>query len=74
MYSIRRKHLVNGVEIFDSIPFRRGMVPVFLVWIFTVLLLVLSGITYRVLRSHLKLVVETPVELPVPLICGEEYY
>ncbi|MHC4204972.1 MAG: exosortase-associated EpsI family protein [Planctomycetota bacterium] len=67
MYPIRRKHLDNGIEIYDSIPFRTGKVPVFLSWIFAVLLLVSSGITYRVLASRLKLVVETPVELPVPL-------
>jgi len=67
MYPIRRKHLDNGKEIFDSIPFRTGKVLVFLVWIFAVLLLVSSGITYRVLASRLKLVVDNPVELPVPL-------
>jgi hypothetical protein len=67
MYPIRRKHLDNGKEIFDSIPFRTGKVPVFLVWVFAVLLLISSGITYRVLASRLKLVVENPVELPVPL-------
>ena len=67
MYPIRYKHLDNWIEIFDSIPFRKGKVPVFLVWIFAVLLLVSSGITYRVLASRLKLVVDTPVELPVPL-------
>jgi hypothetical protein len=67
MYPNRRKHLDNRVEIFGSIPFRTGKVPVFLVWIFAVLLLVSSGITYRVLASRLKLVVDTPVELPVPL-------
>ena len=67
MYPNRRKHLDNGIEIFDSIPFGMGKVPVFLVWIFAVLLLVSSGITYRVLASRLKLVVDTPVELPVPL-------
>jgi len=67
MYPNRRKRLDNRVEIYDSIPFRTGKVPVFLVWIFAVLLLVSSGITYRVLASRLKLVVDTPVELPVPL-------
>ena len=67
MYPIRRKHLDNGVEIYDSIPFRAGNIPVFLVWVFAVLLLVSSGITYRVLASRWKLVVDTPVELPVPL-------
>jgi hypothetical protein len=67
MYPNRRKRLDNRIEIFDSIPYRKGKVPVFLVWIFAVLLLVSSGITYRVLASRLKLVVDTPVELPISL-------
>ena len=67
MYPIRRKHLDNRLEIYDSKPFRMGKVLVILVWIFAVLVLVSSGITYRVLAFRLKLVVETPVELPVPL-------
>jgi len=38
-------------------------------WIFSLslILLLLSGVAYRVLASRLKLVVETPIELPVPL-------
>ena len=67
MYPIRRKRLAKGEGIFYSIPFRAGKMPVFWVWILAVLLLVSSGITYRVLASRLKLVVDTPVELPVPL-------
>jgi len=67
MYPIRRKRLAQGAGVFYSIPFRTGKMPVFLVWILAVLLLVSSGITYRVLASRLKLVVDTPVELPVPL-------
>ncbi len=67
MYPIRRKRLAKGVGVFSSIPFRTGKMPIFLVWILAVLLLVCSGATYRVLASHLKLIVDTPVELPVPL-------
>ena len=67
MYPIRRKSLAKEAGVFYSIPFRTGKIPVFWVWILAVLLLVCSGITYRVLASHLKLVVDTPVELPVPL-------
>ncbi len=67
MYPIRRKRLAKGTGVFYSIPFRTGKMPVFWVWILAVLLLVSSGITYRVLASRLKLVVDTPVELPVPL-------
>jgi len=67
MYLVGHKHLDNRIEIFDSIHFRLGKVPVFMVWIFAVILLVSSGITYRVLAYRLKLVVDTPVKLPVPL-------
>ena len=67
MYPIRRKRLAKGAGVFYSIPFRTGKMPVFWAWILTVLLLVSSGITYRVLASRLKLVVDTPIELPVPL-------
>lgn len=67
MYPNRRNHLDNRIEIFGSIPLRTSKVPVFLVWIFAILLLVSSGITYRVLASRLKIVVDTPIKLPVPL-------
>ncbi len=67
MYPIRRKRLAKGVGVFSSIPFRTGKMPIFWVWILAVLLLVCSGVTYRVLAYRLKLIVDTPVELPVPL-------
>ncbi len=67
MYPIRRKRLVKGEEVFYSIPSKKGKMRVLGVLILVVLLLVSSGITYRVLASRLKLVVDTPVELPVPL-------
>jgi len=67
MYSIRRKRLDIKAEVFYSIPFRAGKIPVYFAWVLAVLLLICSGVTYRVLASRLKLVVETPVELPVPL-------
>jgi hypothetical protein len=44
-----------------------GNMPVFWAGILAIMLLVSSGITYRVLAARLKLVVDTPVELPVPL-------
>ncbi len=46
---------------------RLGKVSTSLVWIFAVVLLIVSGIVYRVLASHLKYTVETPISLPVPL-------
>jgi hypothetical protein len=67
MYPNRRNHLDNRIEIFGSMPLRTGKVTVFLIWIIAVLLLVSSGITYRVLASRLKIVVNTPIKLPVPL-------
>ena len=38
-----------------------------LVWALALILVTLSGVGYRVLASHLKLVVETAITLPVPL-------
>ena len=67
MYPIRRKYLVTMAEVFYSMPLRTGKIPVCFSWILAVLLLVSSGVTYRVLASRLKLVVDTPIELPVPL-------
>ncbi len=67
MYPIRRKDLTKRVEVFYTAPAITGTIPVFMVWILAVLLLISSGITYRVLAYRLKLVVDTPVELPVPL-------
>lgn len=46
---------------------RLGKTSIFLVWSFSIVLLLLSGVGYRVLASHLKFVVENPIELPVPL-------
>src|SRR4030042_348318 len=67
MYPIKRKRLAKGAGVFYSISFGTVKMSVFRVWILAVLLLVCSGITYRALASRLKLVVGTPVELPVPL-------
>jgi len=67
MYPIRHMRFAKEAGVFYSIPFRTGKMPVFCVWILAVLLLVCSGATYRVLASRLKLIVDTPVELPVPL-------
>jgi EpsI family protein len=46
---------------------RAAMTPPLFVWILTALLLVLAGITYRVVASHLNRLVRAPVQLPVPL-------
>ena len=44
-----------------------GKTPLGFVWILAILLLVSAGVTYRVLASGLKRIVDTPITLPVPL-------
>ena len=44
-----------------------GKVSGWFIWILAVLLLVSSGITYRLLASHLEILFDTPISLPVPL-------
>jgi len=51
----------------DVRPKRLGKVSAWFLWILAILLLVSSGITYRVLASHLELVFDNPIPLPVPL-------
>lgn len=36
-------------------------------WCLAILLLISAGITYRIIASHLGLIVDTPVRLPIPL-------
>lgn len=48
-------------------PNKLGTVSGLFIWILTVLLLASSGITYRLLASHLDLLLKTPISLPVPL-------
>lgn len=45
----------------------KGEMPLWFVWVLTVVLLVLAGITYRVLASSLERIVAKPIKLPVPL-------
>ena len=44
-----------------------GKVSTSLVWGFAVILIILSGIAYRVLASRLRLLADIPISLPVPL-------
>jgi hypothetical protein len=46
---------------------RLGKISTSFVWVFAIIMIILSGTGYRVLASHLKLVVETHINLPVPL-------
>lgn len=67
MYPIRHKYFTKQTEVFYSIHTATGKTSVWIVWVLAVLLLISAGITYRLLASHLKLVVGTPVALPVML-------
>lgn len=67
MYPIRANSLVRPSNVFYSIHAATGRTLTWLVWILAVLFLISSGITYRVLASRLKLVVDAPVALPVAL-------
>ena len=44
-----------------------GKISTSLVWVLALILLILSGVGYRVLASRLKYTVETPIKLPVSL-------
>jgi len=44
-----------------------GRISTWFLWILAALLLVSSGVTYRLLASHLELLFDTPISLPVPL-------
>jgi len=67
MYSIGHKYSAKQTDVFHFIRTAAGKTPAWFIWILAVLLLISAGVTYRVLASHLKLLVETPVMLPVPL-------
>ena len=46
---------------------RPGKISTWFIWILAVLLLVSSGVTYRLLASRFELLFDTPISLPVPL-------
>ena len=53
--------------VFSGIKTRSGKTATSLVLVLSIILVVLSGVTYRVLASRMKTVVEAPIKLPVPL-------
>lgn len=67
IYPIGHDYLIKASKAFYSMRAATGKTPLWFVWILAVLLLVSAGVTYRVLASSLQLIVDTPVELPVPL-------
>ncbi len=66
MYAIRLKDLAKPLKGFDS-THTTGKVSTPLVWLSVVLLLILSGVVYRVIASHLQLVSDTPISLSMSL-------
>lgn len=64
MYAIRNNCLIRRLI---KRQLKKGSTPAWFVWFLAVLLLVSSGVTYRIIVSNLKLIISTPIELPVPL-------
>lgn len=52
---------------FQSRPTQKTNVYTFFVWSFAFILIVASGLTYRVLAYHLRYISRTPLTLPIPL-------
>ena len=67
MYPFSRRMMKERRGSVGFVCAERGTASVWLVCFFTVILLVSSGIIYRILATHLKLIVDTPVKLPVSL-------
>jgi len=67
MYWIRFNFLPNSSKMFRSTYHAKGGTPGWFLWTLAILLLVSTGITYRVLASHLKLAADSSIKLPVPL-------
>ena len=64
MYPNSIKSFIKGIT---CRKYKKGTTPLWIVWLLAVLLLISSGLTYRILVSNLKIVISTPIELSVPL-------
>ena len=67
MYPIGHNYLERARKVSYSMRTAPGTTPLWFVWVLAVLLLISAGITYRVLASGLKRIVDTPIVLPVSL-------
>jgi hypothetical protein len=67
MYPIGHNYLVRAPKESYSMRTAPGKTPLWFIWVLAVLLLISAGITYRVLASGLKRIVDTPIVLPVSL-------
>jgi len=67
MYPIGHNYLLRSPKVSYSVRTAPGKTPLWFVWVLAFLLLIFAGISYRVLASGLKRIVDTPIELPVSL-------
>lgn len=67
MYSLRRSDNQELTENAGRYRTESGSISIWLVWLISVAMLISCGMIYRYLATRLKLVVDTPVELPVLL-------
>ncbi len=67
MYSFRRRDMRQRNGDFGGFRPERGSISIWLVWFFSVMMVLSCGVLYRYLATRLRLVVDTPVELPVLL-------
>ena len=67
MYPNGHNYLVRAPKVSYSMRTAPGKTPLWFVWVLAVLLLISTGITYRVLASGLKRIADTPIVLPVSL-------
>lgn len=66
-YPIRLRYSEKSSKAYYSSHTTAGKVTICLVWFSVVLLLIFSGVIYRVSASHLQHVIDTPIKLPIPL-------
>lgn len=67
MCASRTKCSMESAKSVDSRWLLPGTMKVWLAWVLAIVLLIGSGIVYRLVASHLDLVVKAPIALPVPL-------
>ena len=64
MYPMRHSFMVQRPKVFCSSHLKAGKIQMWLVWFVTILLLLFTGITYRVLASF---IIDTAIDLPLTL-------
>jgi len=67
MCTSRTKCSTECTQSVDSRWLLPGTMKLWLAWLLAIVLLIGSGIVYRLVASHLDLVVKAPIALPIPL-------